>query len=340
MRHEARTFSLSWIPSEAVEGVNKAVFETGLGHYDNVPPDEFGSYAELEARSSDDIFRFVNYLTGWIESDGEKITDYGYSDDSQVIMGSTTVKVPGLSMTLPAPSMPTIQADVVVTDKYVEFRQTGGGRTAFPMPRAVSRPPFVQIQAPLVWTTLLLRLFANGDSEHELIGASQFPRHWIYNNAGELSNKAGTADFKKWAKRSFGRETPWKGHDNEVAVTEAETKLERELSKTVMHSEIDPEIKMFKKNEILMKQGDPGDSIMLILDGIVDVLVNDHDVAQLGPGTIIGERALLEGTRTSSVVANTRVRVAETPGFAVDIEALKELSTHHHKEDEEVTAEA
>ena len=339
MRHEARTFSLSWIPEKAVEGANKAIFESGIGHYDNTPPDTFGPFDELAAHRDQDVFRFVNHLAGWIETDGEKITGFGYDKTSDVIMGSTTVKVPGISMTMPAPSMPTIHNDPVVTENFVEFRQTGGGRTAFPMPRHVSRPPFVQVQAPLVWTTMVLRLFADGRFEHEMIGASQFPRHWIFNNEGELYAKAGTADFKQWAKTSFGKETPWHGHDNQPQVTEAETKLERELSRIVLHSEIDPTLREFKKDEMLMKQGEPGDCIMLLLDGIVDILVNDHPVTQLGPGTIIGERALIEGTRTSSVVAATRVRVAETPGFAVDMEHLQELSTHHHKEDNEITTE-
>ena len=40
--------------------------------------------------------------------------------------------------------------------------------------------PFVQWQAPLVWTTLSLTLHADGRTEYALIGASRFPRHWVY----------------------------------------------------------------------------------------------------------------------------------------------------------------
>ena len=39
MRIESSVTSLSWIPSEAVTGANKPMFEFGIAHYDNPPPD-------------------------------------------------------------------------------------------------------------------------------------------------------------------------------------------------------------------------------------------------------------------------------------------------------------
>ena len=39
MRIESSVTSLSWIPSEAVTGANKGVFEIGFTHYDDPPPD-------------------------------------------------------------------------------------------------------------------------------------------------------------------------------------------------------------------------------------------------------------------------------------------------------------
>ena len=39
MRLESSVTSLSWIPSEAVAGVNKPMFEMGVAHYDDPPPD-------------------------------------------------------------------------------------------------------------------------------------------------------------------------------------------------------------------------------------------------------------------------------------------------------------
>ena len=55
----------------------------------------------------------------------------------------------------------------------------------------MNKAPFVQFEAPTVWTTLALTIHADGRSEHELLGASQFPRHWVYGDDGALVAKAG-----------------------------------------------------------------------------------------------------------------------------------------------------
>ena len=39
MRIDKSVTTLSWIPSEAVTGLNKAIFGTGFTHYDEPPPD-------------------------------------------------------------------------------------------------------------------------------------------------------------------------------------------------------------------------------------------------------------------------------------------------------------
>src|SRR5438445_20997 len=74
---------------------------------------------------------------------------------------------------------------------FVRFVQTAGGRSGIPAPRSVRRKPFVQLRAPTVWTTLALTIHADGSSEHEVVGASRFPRHWVYDGAGKLVAKVG-----------------------------------------------------------------------------------------------------------------------------------------------------
>src|SRR4051794_41596149 len=39
MRIESSVTSISWIPSEAIEGMTKMPFETGVAHYDLAPPE-------------------------------------------------------------------------------------------------------------------------------------------------------------------------------------------------------------------------------------------------------------------------------------------------------------
>jgi CRP-like cAMP-binding protein len=83
-----------------------------------------------------------------------------------------------------------------------------------------------------------------------------------------------------------------------------------------------------------MAQGDEADEVVLVLDGVVSVAVDGEALAELGPGAILGERALLEeGRRTSTVTATTPVKVAAVPGRALDRSALAELAGGHRRED-------
>ena len=56
----------------------------------------------------------------------------------------------------------------------------------------------------------------------------------------------------------------------------------------------------------LAHQGKPGREFLIVLDGTVDVVIDDEVVATCGPGEFFGEIALLEhGPRTATVVART-----------------------------------
>ena len=88
-----------------------------------------------------------------------------------------------------------------------------------------------------------------------------------------------------------------------------------------------PEIRTVKQGKYLVEQGDPGDSLFLLLDGVLSVIIDGEAVAELGPGAILGERAALEGgVRTGQPPAATDVRVAVAPADRVDREALLELA--------------
>jgi hypothetical protein len=330
MRYENSVTSLSWIPSEAIQGTTRLPFDMGMAHYDPPPPDELVS---LDALREADRFRFANRLAAWIDvrANGE-IAGAGYSGAGQI--GSTTVRLGGVSHVFQAVALPDIQHDPEYGDGFVRFVQTAGGRTGMPAPRTVRRAPFIQWQAPLAWTTLTLTLYANGEAKSELIGASRFPRHWVYDNAGKLINKSGLIDFEDWYRKSFGKQTPWGDNDSEAFVTVVETALERSLSKQLMSGAEKPKILKIDKGTSLVRQGEKGTYVYLILDGVVRVEKDGQRLAEYGPGALLGERAHLEGgTRTSSLVAVTKARVAMVPGESLDREALEELSTGHRRED-------
>ena len=70
---------------------------------------------------------------------------------------------------------------------------------------------------------------------------------------------------------------------------------------------------------MLVEQGEPGDELYLLLDGVLAVIVDGDEVAELGPGAIVGERSSLEGgKRTATLSARTRCRIAVVPAELVD----------------------
>ena len=325
---ESSVTSLSWIPSEAVVGVNKPVFEMGVAHYDDPPPDVI---EDLDALRESDAFRFANRLEAWVEVEGGKIVDAGYGGGG--VMGSTTVRLGGRGVTFAAVELPQLRDDPVITDDRATFVQTYGGRTALPAPRHVPRPPYVQFRAPLVWTTLALTINADGSSSFELTGASVFPRHWVYDASGKLAAKVGLADFKQWYRKSFGRNTPWGSTNSTALVTAVETALERELAGLIMRGGAKPEIRKLKADALLTEQGKPGGEVFLVLDGVLVSEVDGQPLAEYGPGAILGERAVLEGgVRTSTLRAVTNCRVAVAQGDQLDREVLEEISQGHRHE--------
>jgi len=84
---------------------------------------------------------------------------------------------------------------------------------------------------------------------------------------------------------------------------------------------------------VLVRQGEPGTEIYLILDGVVRVERDGERLAEYGPGAMLGERAPLEGgTRTSSLIAVTACRTASAGAGQFDRAALQELAGGHRRE--------
>jgi hypothetical protein len=330
MRIESSVTSISWIPSEAVQGMTKLPFQMGVAHYDDPPPDRIEG---LEALRDADRFRFANELRAWVEVDDHgHISGHGYSGIGYI--GSTKIRLGGREATFAAVPFPDRQQAAVASETSVRFVQTAGGRTGVPAPRRVRYPPFIQVSAPLAWTTLSLTLFADGTSSHEVVGASPFPRHWIYDRDGKLAQKSGLVNFKGWYRRAFGAHTPWGDEDSPALVSEVESALERELSVHIMRGGTKPRIVNVAAGGAVISEGDEGSDIFLVLDGVVSVEVKGSAVGQLGPGAVLGERARLEGgRRTATVRAVTACRVAAISGEEIDPQLLSELSEGHRREE-------
>lgn len=335
MRFESSVTAVSWIPSEAVDdGLLKVPFELKLAHYDQAPPDVL---ADAQLLIQEGRVRFANVLRGVIEVEDGRIVQASHLGRSYV--ASTRVGWGRVGVSFAPVPFPDLRPDPELgTDAsgvaYARFLQTAGGRTGTPSPRTTKQPPYLRIVAPPAWTTLSLTLYADGRAEHEVVGASPFPRHWIYEDSGRLVAKTGSISFTQWIELpSGGGRTPWGDEEHLANISDVETIIERELSRSIMQRGRRTRRREIEVGETLVTQGDPGREVYLLLDGILQVEVDGSPVAEVGPGAILGEHAVLgEGRRTATLRAVTRCRVAVASAEDLDHEALAAVAREHRRE--------
>jgi len=328
MRYEQSVTAVSWIPREAVQGFLAVPFAMGLAHYDEPLPSRLDDLDEWHRR---DLFRECNELKGWIEVEDGKITAWGQHGGGRI--GVTRLKIGPKTITVKAKALPDIRSEPVVTETYVRFTQTCGGRTGVPAPRPVNRKPLFQVDSAVAWTTLALTIHTDGHCDRELVGASCFPRHWIYDDAGELVMQTGLTDFKTWINDAFGERTPWGAYDSPAMAQPVESALERELGSLVVGGAREKS-REIPKGDILLEQGQPGDEMFLVVDGMFAVEVDGQPVAQVGPGAIVGERAVVEkGSRTATLRALTACRVVPMPRRYADDRELAQIARSHRREE-------
>ena len=330
MRFDSSVTSVSWIPSESVSGMYKAGFAAGASHYDDPPPEVI---EDLDGLFAARRFRFANRLAAWIEVDDGQVVDAGYAgrgyiSDTRFGWG------PRRGVMFQPAEFPEIKAKPEITATGVRFSQTTGGRTGAPMPRPVANAPYFRWLAPTVWTTLALTIGTDGSVHGEMTGASAFPRHWVYDYQGKLVAKSGLADFDQWMLTAHGQHSPWGDEDSQPLVTLAESALDRQLSATIMRGGAKPAVRKVAKDALLTEQGQPGGDVYLLLDGVLSVWVDGAQVGELGPGAVIGERALLEhARRTATLRAVTDCLIATAAHDQIDRDSLASLAELHHRED-------
>jgi hypothetical protein len=324
MRIESSVTAISWIPSDAIEGLPKIPFDLGVGHYDEAPPDHLDK-GDLERLRDADRFREANQLQAWIDVEDGKVVGFGH--EGEALVGSTTFRMGPKDVVFAGVPFEVLQPEPEVFGDRVRFVQTVGGRAGFPAPRLVKGKPFFRIHSATAWTTLALTIRADGSSDHELVGASPFPRHWIYDRDGNLAHKARTIDFKNWYREAHGEHTPWGEEDSDAFVTQAESALERRVSADLMQRGATVSRRKLKEDETLVDEGAPADELFLLLDGVLAAEVGGEEIAQIGPGAILGEGAVVGGgKRNATLRACTPARVAVIPADQVDREVLETLA--------------
>ena len=172
MRIESSVTSLSWIPSEAVRGATRVAFDAGFTHYDDPPPDVI---EDLEALRKADRFRFANVLSAWIEVDGNGQGDRTTATQGEARWAPPPPGWPGSSGSSKRWPSPTSSSPPRSGRAGSGSPRRPGGRTGLPAPRRVRRRPFIQWQAPLVWSTLSLTLHADGTRSSRSSGPAVSP---------------------------------------------------------------------------------------------------------------------------------------------------------------------
>jgi CRP-like cAMP-binding protein len=94
----------------------------------------------------------------------------------------------------------------------------------------------------------------------------------------------------------------------------------------------DKEALSFSARQFIFKAGDPGQTMYIIIEGEVEILIKNVVVETAGPGSIVGELALIDDEpRSASAVAKTDCRlvavdrrrfeylVQETPLFSLSV---------------------
>jgi 5-deoxy-D-glucuronate isomerase len=153
----------------------------------------------------------------------------------------------------------------------------------------------------------------------------------VYDESGDLAAKTATTDWQTWTRVHDHARSPWHGVEHTPLVAEVASPTEREFSKELMQSK--PKFRKVKAGQPITVQGEPGDELYLVIDGVFDVDVDGTTVAEIGPGAIVGERAILEGgVRSATVTARTDSRVAVQHVVTADPETLTAIASGHRAE--------
>lgn len=317
MRYEAAVTCLSWIPPTAVEGVFSLPFGLGVAHYDRPPPDE---RPDVEALLAADAIRFANQLRAWIDVEDSQIIAYGMSGGGR--LGSTTVRLRSRGLTFAGVALPDLKPPPEVHRDWVRFTQTAGGHTGAPVPRAVPRPPFWRLTAPVAWSTIMLTIDCDGTARAEIAAASRFPRHYLYDNAGQLSHKSALIRYKDWIRQSELRDSPWGGGGGPVPVAPVRTAVERSLADDILVTG-DYRQHRLPQGALLSERPITDTEVHLLLDGLLLIEIDRQPAAEAGPGAIFDPALRTPQSKEHVTVrAQTPCRLAVLQREQLDSQAL------------------
>jgi len=316
MRIDASATAITWLPFQALDRIRAVPLELAVAHYDDPPPDVV---PDLDALRRADAFREANELRAWIKTDGDEIVDFGQMGRSLLGEGP---ELEAQQVSFATVEFPVIQPEPEVGDGWARFTQTVGGRIGLPAPRRVVGRPYFHVGAVSAWTTLELLIRVDGSTDARLVAASPFPRHSLYAADGRLVDVLGAAEFE------LGDGTPWGDEGTPAFAAAVESELERRLASSILREGAKLVRRRIARGETLVEQGNLGNELFVLLDGVFDVEADGEVVAQVGSGAILGERAVLgDGRRTATLRAVRSSRVAVIGPDEISRPELAEIST-------------
>ena len=279
-------------------------------------------------------FRFANELRAWIDVEDGAIVDSGYAGGGHI--AQTKMNLAVTEITLEATPFPDLRADPEVGDGWVKFVQTAGGRTGAPAPRTVKHPPFVKIEAPSAWTTLALTIHADGRRRARAARREPVPAPLDLRRRPQARREDRPHRVQGLVPQGV-RQALAVGQRGLAGVRDRGR--DRARARALGHDDAPGRVaevqEARRRARRSCEQGDEGRELFLLLDGVLAVEVDGEVVAELGPGAVLGERALLEGgKRTSTLRAVTKCRVAIAEPDDIAPEALDELRGGHRREHE------
>jgi hypothetical protein len=136
-------------------------------------------------RATSDRFRLANRLEAWIEVQDGRVVDAGQAGDGRINVTKVGYGPASVAFT---PGRPTRLAARTGDRAHLgAVCPNGRWSDRLSHPRRVRHEPYVQVGGPVTWTTLALTLHADGTAEPRLLGASFFPRHWVYDHCVEAA---------------------------------------------------------------------------------------------------------------------------------------------------------
>jgi hypothetical protein len=330
VRVESSVTAITWLPFAALDALPNMPLGFAVAHYDEPPGARLG---DLDRLREADAFREANELRAWIEVEGDRIVAHGR--DGRGVVAGLGVEVGPQQVAFPAVEFPVIRPEPEIGDGTARFTQTVGGRIGLPAPRPIQGKPYFHFGSALAWTTLELVLRADGGAEGRLVACSPFPRHSIYDDGGRLIGEHGLKSFEGWYRESFGEATPWGDESAPEILAAIEAQLEDALTGIALATNAKLPRRRLELGEMLVRQGEPGDDMFLLLDGHLDVEIDGETVARVGAGAVLGELAVLgDGRRKATLRAARSCRVAVLPAEAIGGTELAALALRRREEQE------